>query len=211
MGSPVSAVLWGLLMAKRRIDLSSRLAESVQRIKLSRKSGWQKRPEILLLPGIPEPMFGVAPREILGAKWWNTTRQAAYRSTHYHCIACGVYKHNAKFRQWLEAHEVYEIDYLVGRMTYVEAVPLCHCCHNYIHRNRLGSLLEKGKVSQRKFTAIIQHGERVLHQAGLEPPVSYDGPMADWSSWRLVLNGKEYPPKYETPQTMKDYYNGGGN
>ena len=142
-------------------------------------------------------MHGLAPRVILGRAWWEATRQSAYRTTNYHCAACGVHKLKAKYRQWLEAHEVYEIDYLLGKMKYLEAVPLCHCCHNYIHSGRLAALLDEGKVSQAKYAAIIQHGDRVLQEAGLTKEVDV-GPTVDWADWRLVLNGREHPPKYKT-------------
>jgi hypothetical protein len=171
------------------------------------KPAWKQRPELLLLPNIPKPMHRVAPREILGSKWWNETRQAAYRSTSYHCLACGVYKMDALFRQWLEGHEVYEIDYVHGRMVYVETVPLCHCCHNYSHDGRLQALLGQGKVSQAKFVAIIQHGDGVLFRAGLRKVISYDGPCAEWKKWWLVLNGKQYPPHFKTFEQWKQAFN----
>lgn len=143
-------------------------------------------------------MHGLAPRIVLGAKWWNQTRQAAYRSTLWHCVACGVPNRIARFRQWLEGHELYEVDYPAGRLYYVETVPLCHCCHNYVHDGRLCSLLKKDQVSCQKYVAIIQHGDAVLAQAGLSKPEPYHGPFAEWSSWRLVLLGKKYPPIYKT-------------
>lgn len=156
------------------------------------------RPELLTGPVIPQPMFGLAPRLILGNKWWNATRREAYKSTGYRCIACGVDKQRASYRQWLEAHEVYEIDYLLGRMTFIEPVPLCHLCHGYVHDGRLRWLLESGKITQAKYAAIIQHGDRILQQNKLERK-HYTGPTAaDWGDWRLVLFDKEYPPLYSS-------------
>lgn len=170
---------------------------------------WERRPEILLCHNIPKPMHGLAPRVILGPVWWEQTRQAAYRSTAYHCVACGVYKYRARFRQWLEAHEVYDIDYLLGRMTFVEVVPLCHCCHNFIHSGRLAALLEEGKISHRKYAVILQLGEQVLREAGLRLPFkAHDGPTADWSDWRLVLFDTEYLPRYHSFNEWKKEYDG---
>lgn len=179
-------------------ELSRRLRKGIKP-----KPPWKKRPEILLCHRIPEPLHGVAPRVVLGGKWWDKTRKEAYKSTNYHCIACGVHKLSAKYRKWLEAHEVYYIDYLVGRMEYVETVPLCHFCHNFIHMGRLQALLERGQINHGKFTAIVQHGNSVLKKANLRKEPFDPGPMADWKDWRLILFGKEYPPLYETPEEAR--------
>lgn len=159
-------------------------------------------PSILLHPQIPKPMHGMAPRNVLGRVWWETERQAAYASTNYHCEACGVPKWEAKYHQWLEAHEVYDINYLTGRMTYLRSSPLCHYCHNYIHSGRLQWLFETQRINHQKYAAIIQHGDRVLANAGLKKPKPYTGPFAEWTSWRLVINGKQYPGKFKS---MEDW------
>lgn len=109
----------------------------------------------------------------------------------------------------MEAHEIYDIDYIKGRAVFVEVVPLCHFCHNYIHDGRLTDLLQKGKVPHSKFVSIIQHGDRVLKSAGLSrlsklerdreiALLEADGKLAAWESWRLILDGVEYPPIYKT-------------
>lgn len=167
---------------------------------------WTLRPEVLLCPNVPKPMHGVAPRVILGQTWWDQTRDQAYRSTAFHCIACGVYKGDALFRKWMEGHELYDIDYLLGRMTYLEAIPLCHACHNFIHDGRLQALLDKGEIHQAKYVQIIQHGNRVLRMAGLRKPEPYAGPCADWADWRLVLEGKEYPPKFPSFEAWRQAF-----
>lgn len=168
---------------------------------------WKLRPEILCGVNIPKPLHGVAPRVVLGNKWWDQTRKAAYASTDFHCIACGSFKYDAKGRPWLEGHEIYNIDYQLGRMIYVETVPLCHFCHNYIHDGRLQYLLEEGLIHHAKYVAIIQHGDEVLRKHNLERTY-YEGFVADWQDWRLVVDGVEYPPIYHTREdwerTMKN-------
>lgn len=197
------------------MGLADKLNKAVEEIKSFKLV---LRPEILLLPNIPRPLHGVAPRVVLGSKWWYKTKQAAYKSTDYHCVACGVHKLKAKSRQWMEAHEVYNTDYARGRLTYVETVPLCHYCHNYIHDGRMRHLLEQGKLHQSKFIAIIQHGDRVLSDAGLERQhykaredhirkMLVDNKMAPWGSWRLVVEGAEYPPLYKTYQEWLEGHN----
>lgn len=190
------------------MSLSKRLQE--QRAGQPERT-WKLRPEVLLSPNIPKPMHCVCPRDILGRNWWNKTRKEAYKSTEYHCIACGVHKSAAKSRQWLEGHELYETDYAKGRHKYIETVPLCHFCHNGIHTGRLRMLLDSGKIHQAKYVAILQHKDRILSQAKLIMPLPYDGPIAEWSKWRLILNGKLYPPKFksyeEWEQAMKSFNN----
>ena len=155
-------------------------------------------------------MHEVAPRVVLGDKWWRVAKEAAYRSTAYHCLACGVYKHQAEFHHWLEAHEVYTVDYLLGRMYYQETVPLCHACHNYIHSGRLQALLDKKEISRSRYNTIVRHGERVLRGAGLKVKSMADEATwsADWEDWRLVVDGVEYPPKFKTFEEWKEQFNG---
>lgn len=163
----------------------------------------------MLCDNIPKPMHGMAPRVIFGQKWWNKVRQKAYKSTFFHCKACGVSKFNARGRTWLEAHEVYKIDYLLGRMTYIKTVPLCHYCHSYIHSGRLLASVESGEIKASKFVAIRQHGDDVLLMADLKPHLwSHDGPEAEWEDWRLVIDGKEYEGLYKSFEHWKKVFDG---
>lgn len=164
------------------------------------------RPEVLLLPQIPKPMHGLAPRVVLGREWWDKLRREVYRSTWFHCVACGVHKTQARGPKWLEAHEVYRTDYLAGRMYFIEAVPLCHFCHNFIHQGRLQALLDANQITQQRFVAIIQHGERVLNAAGLVRDPPYEGPMAQWPLWRLVIGRKMYRPRFKSMEEWAKYF-----
>ncbi len=170
-------------------------------------------PQILLCENIPMPMHGVAPRVVLGKKWWDRTRKEAYRSTGYHCIACGVHKFEAKVKQHLEAHEVYDINYRTGRMVYLRAVPLCHFCHNYIHDGRLTLLCQAGKITHQRFTQIIQHGDSVLQKAGLSKLskrqredkmrlLAGRGGLAPWDEWRMVYGKRVFKPKLTRAEVM---------
>lgn len=181
-------------------------------------SNWTLRPDILLCPNVPMPLHGMPPRKILGSKWWNETRKTAYASTNFHCQACGTPKHRVKgSRKHLEGHELYDTDYVAGTLTYVETVPLCPYCHNYIHDGRLEALLQKGQITRRKFAAVIQHGDEVLTRAGLTRPTKLErdeaimkgvlsGEFAMWSEWRLVLHGETYEPKFKDEQEWKEYH-----
>lgn len=151
-----------------------------------------------MLPTIPKPLHGVNPRTVLGSKWWDETRRAAYRSTEQHCITCGVHKYSAP-RCLLDGHELYETDYLAGRLYYIETVPLCKTCHSYIHSGRLLMLFEEGKITKEEYDVTIAYGELVLKQARITIPPPSNEEFADWEDWRLVVNGKEYPPKNPKP------------
>lgn len=166
---------------------------------------WQRRPEVLLHPNIPKPMHAMAPRLLLGQKWWDRVRQTAYASTDFHCIACGVPKHLAQYRKLLEAHEIYQIDYPKGRMVYIEAVPLCHACHCYIHSGRMQALVLSGKMSLIKEASILAHGETILKAAKLQKP-EYRGLIARWEDWRLVINGELYEPRFKNLREWEAYH-----
>jgi hypothetical protein len=97
----------------------------------------------------------------------------------------------------------------------VESVPLCHLCHNFVHDGRLRALLAQGKISHAKYAATLQHGERVLREAGLKRLV-YDkrnislwlNGVAEWPKWRLIIDVKvdgkrvrrSVPPLYKTQE-----------
>ncbi len=157
----------------------------------------KNRPEILLHPNIPKPMHGLAPRTIMGSVWWDAERQKAYKSTGYTCAACGVPKADAEYHQWLEAHELYAIDYVKGRMVYMETVPLCHACHNFIHSGRMQAMVRKGEMKPEKQRHILERGLQILKAAGIQK-TGPENSIADWADWRLVFNGVEYPPIYKT-------------
>jgi hypothetical protein len=185
-------------------DLGDSLRKELAKAKIA---VWQRRPEILLSANTVKPMHEVVPRLILGQAWWDLTRQEAYRSTNFHCIACGVHKYDAEEHQWLEGHELYSVDYVMGRQTYLETVPLCHYCHCFIHDGRLEALFKKGEVSKEKYLAVCKHGRDVLKAAGLKPLPPYRGPIARWEDWRLVLFDKEYPPVHKTYEEWKKVFN----
>lgn len=158
------------------------------------------RPELLLHLNIPKPLHGLNPRTILGQEWWDRTRQESYKRTNYHCSACGIHKSKAKYHQWLEAHENCKIDYEKGRVEVIEINALCHSCHSFIHDGLLRIKYEKGEIPYEKYEDVLNHGESVLRNAGLVKPnypTYEDFPPVKWQDWRLILDGKEYPPLWE--------------
>lgn len=180
-------------------------------------SVFELHPEVLMHPNIPKPLHEVNPRNIMGKERWDVVRQEAYRSTDFHCIACGVHKQDAKGPKWLEAHEFYNIDYAAGRVEIDRIIPLCHFCHNFIHSGRLYMIMGEQKTEE-EVIEILEHGFKILSKHGLAafpftlnfaehigaetygvlPDIRPDGETPAWGDWRLVWEGKEYPPKYKT-------------
>jgi len=184
----------------------------------------KKKPEILMHPNIPKPLHEVNPRSIMGQDKWDILRQEVYKSTDYHCIACGVPKSEAKLHQWLEAHEYYDIDYKKGRVKIKSIEPLCHYCHNFIHSGRMAMIIGKEKTEE-EVIEILEHGFKVLADSKLEcfsftwhlatklgaktynvEPYKQTSDFADWDKWRLVWEGKEYPPKFKTYEEWQERY-----
>lgn len=127
------------------------------------------QPEILQHPNIPKPLHGLAPREIKGKSWWDKTRKAVYKKQGDCCIACGVHKSEAKYHNWIEAHEYYNMDYVEGSMKIEKIVGLCHSCHAYIHSGRTLVMYQKGNIGFNKAYDIMTHGFKVLKNNNLEP------------------------------------------
>jgi hypothetical protein len=158
---------------------------------------WQRRPEVLAAPAIPLPMHGMAPRIVLGQDWWDRERKAAFHRTCQHCVACGAGRKEPGRCQVLSGHECYAIDWERGRMTYVETVPLCERCHSFVHPGYLEVRLVKGEISAEEYAAIMVHGWSLLLAAKVVR-IPHRGQAAAWSRWRLVIDGKLYPPLYAT-------------
>lgn len=181
-------------------------------------------PEILTQPNVPKPLHGIAPRTIMGQKWWDATRQKAYESTDFHCNACGVAKADAKARNWLEAHEFWDIDYRNGIAKITGIYPLCHYCHNFIHSGRLEKIIGVEK-NEDEAVRILEHGFKVLSKAGLKcfdgtldlanklgantfGVTAYETPETDveWKEWRLNFEGKDYYSNFDSFEHWQEFY-----
>lgn len=167
------------------------------------------QPEILTHPNIPKPLHGISPRTVMGQKWWDKTRKEVYEKQNYRCITCGVHKLNAKFKNWLEAHESYDIDYKNGIVIVNEIVALCYCCHKYIHNGLLEILVRKGDIPESHQTYIIKHGNKILKDADLKPwDVNKIKETAIWDKWHMIIGGIKYYSKFENYDEWFKYYNG---
>lgn len=170
-------------------------------------------PSLLTMPPMVKPLHGTAPRTIKGDTWWNETRQEVYKKNNYHCVACGVHKSNAKVHQWLEAHEYYEVDYVNTKYTLKDIIPLCHCCHAYIHYQRTNAMLISGKMSKRTFDTIMNHGDEVLKEIGINksdivlPEAHYPELNGGWEKWYFEFEDQKHYSKFGSYEDWNDYYN----
>lgn len=192
-------------------------------------------PEILTHPNIPKPMHGINPRTIMGDAWWNKIRQEVYASTNYHCIACGTHKSEVLGKnKWLEAHEFWEIDYILGECRINGIYPLCPYCHSFIHSGRLSKLIESSKISKDEAIKILEHGFKILQQNNLQCfmathylakeigantfGVTYyytymnhdiiESKLMEpeWNDWYLIWEGKKYKSQFQDFQDWKNFY-----
>ncbi len=172
-----------------------------------------RRPELLFHPPIPAPLHGVNPRSVMGQKEWDIVRRKAYAVNNDCCFACGVHRTEATEKKWLEAHEIYDIDYKKGKMTLREIVALCHYCHGYVHRARLQALVLNRKIQRRKLERVLAHGETLIRKYNPKPwynekklKKAFEKSRVGWNDWRLVYEGKEYGPKFPTPDLWAAFY-----
>jgi hypothetical protein len=154
-------------------------------------------PKILAHPNIPKPLHGISPRVVFGQVWWDIERRKAYAAAFYCCEACGIPKQDAKYHQWLEAHEYYAFDYDRGRLKLLKLVALCHSCHCFIHDGRMRMMVSSGDMTEEMYDAIIEHGSAILTDAGLLSEwLNRHRKRCDvaWADWRMEINGKLYGP-----------------
>lgn len=175
-------------------------------------------------PNIPKPLHGISPRTIMGQEWWDKTRREVYASSDQHCIACGVYKTEAKEKQWLEAHEFYKINYKTGEVIIESIEPLCHYCHNFIHSGRLAMIIDTEKPRE-TVVEILEHGFKILSKNKLKcfPGTlelaleigactygvkAYNTPedTVPWEKWCLVFRGKKYYSNFSCYDEWEKHY-----
>lgn len=177
-------------------------------------------PKLILAPRIPKPLHGVNPRSILtqiDPDWWDRTRNRVYEANDFCCMCCGVEKQKQKgYRKYLDAHELYSIDYKNGIVRLEYVVSLCRCCHQSVHFGRLTEEHRRGKIRDAEFYMTISHANSLIEKNGL-PPKNWDVTVNDnlsgnvpWNEWRLILNinGKdtEFFSKFKSEEEQNDYY-----
>ena len=159
-------------------------------------------PTILTHPNIPKPLHGVNPRTIMGEEMWQELSSLVRKDVMY-CQACGSSRFISK--GGFECHEVYNIQYSAGISTFIRYVVICKDCHNFIHEGRLSSLVEANKITRHEYWRIIKRGNAILKKHGLykKRPSRIH---TEWSSWKLIYQGKEYKPIYKNMKEWRAAY-----
>ena len=178
-------------------------------------------PKIILCPRIPKPLHYVNPRSILtkiDKDWWDRTRHRVYELSGFRCMCCGVKKEDQKgYPKYLDAHELYSINYSTGEVRLGYIVSLCHSmCHRGVHFGRLTSEFDKGNISEEEFLSVISHANTLCKENNL-PMKNWNVDVNDnlsgnvpWNNWRLILNiegeEKSFYSLFKSEEEMDEYY-----
>lgn len=166
------------------------------------------KPYLLFHPPIPRPLHGLNPRSIMGQDWWDEHRIYAMAKNNHCCWACGIWKVDAKYKQWLEGHESYITDWKNGILELDEIVSLCHCCHNYIHSGLLESNFRKGRISLEKHNYIMDRGNDLIKPLfKMESIPDERLCQQDWRKWHIIIDGQKHYSNFKNEQDWYNYYN----
>lgn len=146
--------------------------------------------EVLTQTILPFSLHGINPRTLMGEAEWNKIKYQVQKESYHECQCCGRYIRHVP-GDWIETHEMYNIDLEKHEFQLLGFVGLCHECHSYIHQGRLRVLLATNQISRAEYDKIIQHGNRLLKTFGLTkqdlPAKEIENP-----NWYLLYNGKKY-------------------
>lgn len=117
--------------------------------------------KILAQPILPYSLHGVNPRTIMGNAAWNKMKIAKRSEANHHCQICDRYVPHVK-GDWLECHEVYEIDEENLEFRLIDIVAICNTCHGYVHLGLTGLLYSQGKITEERYWEIIEHGDKLM-------------------------------------------------
>lgn len=149
--------------------------------------------EILAHTILPISLHGTNPRTIMGESKWKKIKKEKQKEANHHCMCCG--DHVAHIPgDWLECHEIYDIDMDKREFRIRDLVCLCKKCHDYIHQGRLRKLLAKGEITKEYYIEVIRRGDKLLADNNL---VKNDLSAKEIRNpdWYLLYEGKRYSSK----------------
>ena len=145
---------------------------------------------LLTMPNIPNPLFGLNPRGLLGATEWNKMRSQCLHDADYKCEACG----KALEPKHLQAHELYAYNYADGVARFQRCVCLCDTCHKGIHSGRTLSEYKDGLLSRERLLAIIENAYKLICRHNSTHRNSE--PLRAYLSFRKCINDPDLHDDY---------------
>lgn len=68
-------------------------------------------------------------------------------------------------------------------------------------------MVDRGEVPDSYGVKVLERGIEILVKNRLPITVTNEtGTQASWEDWRLVVNGREYPPKFKSFEEWSSYY-----
>ena len=139
---------------------------------------------------LPLSIHGVNPRTIMGDCKWNKIKKEKQKIADHHCMCCGEYVEHVP-GNYLECHELYDVDLEKREFIFKDVVCICKKCHQFIHFARTWKLVEKGELTLEYYNEIMERGKNLLTINGLKrenlPAKEIHNP-----EWVLVYENKRY-------------------
>ncbi len=149
--------------------------------------------EILAQSILPLSIHGVNPRKIMGDYKWKQIKKEKQKEADHHCMCCGEYVEHVP-GNYLECHELYDIDLENREFRFKDVVCICKKCHQFIHSARTKCLVEEGEITQEYFNEIMERGNNLLMINGLEKKDLSQKEIKN-PKWVLVYENKRYNNK----------------
>ncbi len=152
----------------------------------------------------------------MGQRRWNEVRREVFNKNNDCCWACGVHQEKAKPKPWLAAHELYNVEYLKGRMALREIVGLCGLCHDFVHKRRLATLADNGQASSEYLNKVLMHGTKITTKHNPRPWWNVNKQVegmalsrVKWRGWYLEHEGRKHYSRFKDKTEHRRYYERG--
>lgn len=147
-------------------------------------------PELLTMPGVPKPLFGITPRVIFGYSWWKNTRQKTLEKHGAYCSVTGL----STELEELQCHEIYIYDFENCIAKYVGTCMLNKQLHAYFHFGRTiaRSINQNTPWLNAKVIEIFSEGDDLLSSLGLLPHFSRVLMYSKYLSYYRIAKAAHY-------------------
>lgn len=139
---------------------------------------------LLVMPNVPQGLFGLAPRTIMGQSKWNLVRKKACMEHNYTCQISGKYLgHGVP-----HIHECYEYDFKNAKAEFKRLICIDPQMHHFIHSGRLLTLFknkEQGALTKMQMLKIAQDGFALIDRWNRnhpdEEPLRVSATFLEWA------------------------------